>query len=100
VDTTARLHLPDGASVAGRVQNIGEGGAFFQTDDLESPVAEGDLVTVLIGDPAADPLSIEGEVLRMDTEFHGGTVVRSLAIRFSTALPRGKFPFEGPPGSP
>ncbi len=86
VDMQARLRLASEKIVAGRLENIGRGGAFFVTDNLETSIVAADPVDLLIvlGD---DESTVRGTVLRAETFFSGTEVLRSLAIRFETPLP-------------
>jgi hypothetical protein len=79
----------EGATVAGVVENLGEGGAFFATDDLETPIPDGAEVVVTFAVPrggAPAELRLEGTVLRSERYFDGRAVVRALAIRFASPL--------------
>ena len=84
----ARLESPDRGVVDGHVANIGSGGAFFLTDDLETLLAEGADVTLTIESDTPLGKGIKGYVLRIDTYFEDDRIIRSLAIRFDGPLPR------------
>ena len=82
----------DGREVRGHVDNIGSGGAFFTTDDLEMRIVEEDAVALLFTRSENHEIRIEGRVLRIDTFFSGQSVLRTLAVRFETPLPPGEYP--------
>ena len=86
----ARLLLPTG-SVDGKVENIGAGGVFFSTEDLELPVAEGaevELVLRIRQDGADEVVRNRlGCVLRTERYFDGEKVVRAFAIKFDEVVP-------------
>jgi hypothetical protein len=96
----ARLVRGDGTAVAGSIQNLGEGGAFFATDDLESALGEGDDVTLMIERGSRGTLAVSGQILRIDLDFVEAEVQRSLAIRFHETLPEEVFSPEGSRGDP
>lgn len=69
--------------VEGRVENIGEGGAFFVTDTLEGVVVEGDRTELYVEDiPDSAPVRLPGLVLRVERYFQEGEILRTFAIRF------------------
>jgi len=79
----------EGTTVAGVVENVGQGGAFFATDDLETPIPDGSDVVVTFTAPRAGApaeLRLAGTVLRCERYFDGRAVVRALAVRFATPL--------------
>lgn len=79
----------DAATVPGVVENVGQGGAFFQTDDLETPLPDGaEIVVAFTARRAGSPveLRLRGTVLRGERYFDGQGVVRAFAIRFAEPL--------------
>jgi hypothetical protein len=76
----ARLDL-EGDPLEGRIENIGEGGAFFVTDTLEGSVEEGDILHLEfeLEGAAHRPAGI---VLRVERYFHEGELFRAFAIKF------------------
>jgi hypothetical protein len=80
----------EGASVEGVIENIGAGGAFFATEDLEMKVDDGGAVTLTFRcrKAGADAeVACAGAVLRADLNFDGAAVVRTFAIQFADLLP-------------
>ena len=74
-------------SVEGTVENIGEGGAFFATPNLEIDLDEGEKATISFTLPgAAEPTVRTGTVLRDELYFDGDAVVRSFALQFDEPL--------------
>ena len=74
-------------SVEGTVENIGEGGAFFATKNLEIDLDEGEKATITFTLPgAAAPTVRTGTVLRDELYFDGDAVVRSFALQFDEPL--------------
>jgi hypothetical protein len=74
-------------SVEGTVENIGEGGAFFATKNLEIDLDEGEKATITFTLPgAAEPTVRTGTVLRDELYFDGDAVVRSFALQFDEPL--------------
>jgi hypothetical protein len=82
----ARLVSRSGTDLAGRVQNLGEGGAFFVTGDLEAAFGEADEVTLLLHREGRAPVPASGVVLRIDLDYEADDVVRAMAIRFHAPL--------------
>ena len=76
--------------VDGVLENVGSGGVFFATEDLELLVDDGAQVTVTFegrrGD-AVEEIHCPGRVLRSDRYFDGTHVVRAFAIKFDDLLP-------------
>jgi hypothetical protein len=99
VHLPVRLERSSGQEILGRVENIGAGGAFFTTDDLETRLAEGEVVTLVFHRAGQGRIQASGEVLRIDTYFGAVEIVRSVAIRFSEELPRDRFPAMDLPAS-
>ncbi|MHC4861396.1 MAG: PilZ domain-containing protein, partial [Planctomycetota bacterium] len=64
------LHL-EGETLDGRIENIGEGGAFFVTDTLEGSVEEGDRLDVAF-EFDSESHRVPGVVLRVERYFHEG----------------------------
>jgi hypothetical protein len=74
-------------SVDGTVENIGEGGAFFATRNLEIDLDEGEKATISFTLPgASEPTVRTGTVLRDELYFDGDAVVRSFALQFDEPL--------------
>lgn len=74
-------------SVEGTVENIGEGGAFFATRNLEIDLDEGEKATITFTLPGApEPTVRTGTVLRDELYFDGDAVVRSFALQFDEPL--------------
>ena len=70
----------------GVVENLGAGGVFFSTDDLEAAVDVGDGVVVVLhldGDATSEHA---GAVLRTDRYFDGAGVRRSFAVKFDEEI--------------
>jgi len=80
IQLPARLDL-DGDRLEGRIENIGEGGAFFVTDTLEGSVEEGDILHLEFALGGADRRQA-GIVLRVERYFHEGELFRAFAIKF------------------
>jgi hypothetical protein len=79
-------------SVEGIVENIGEGGCFFATENLELNADEGSPVTLSFRCVKADEehfVERNGSVLRTERYFDGEKVVRALAIRFDEQIDLG-----------
>ena len=84
----ARLSHADNTA-DGTIDNIGEGGVFFATEDLELCADEGAPVVISFACMLAGKQSqIErtGTVLRAERYFDGTGVVRAFAIKFDEAL--------------
>jgi PilZ domain len=92
VHLTVSLVQTNGREIRGHVENIGSGGAFFTTDDLEMRVVEEDTVTLAFTRSEEQQVKVEGQVLRIDTFFLTHSILRTLAVRFNTALTLGQFP--------
>jgi len=78
-----------GDAVDGHVENIGVGGVFFATHDLELDAEEGSEVTVCFAgrrDGAAVRVESQGVVLRTERYFDGENVVRAFAVKFADVL--------------
>ena len=65
----------------GRLENIGEGGAFFVTDTLEGSVEVGDRLVVEF-ELEEEPKKLPGAVLRVERYFHDGELFRAFAVKF------------------
>jgi hypothetical protein len=79
-----RLTL-QGDCVRGVVENIGQGGVFFATGDLDFAAEEGSEVTLSLDcrrHGAAVAIERAGVVLRTERYFDGEAVVRALAVKF------------------
>lgn len=84
----AHLAHRDG-SVDGVIENIGAGGAFFASEDLELKVDDGGAVTLSFRckkDGTDVDVECAGTVLRADLNFDGASVVRAFAIQFADVL--------------
>lgn len=86
VDLGARLRLASEKIVDGRLENLGRGGAFFVTDNLETSILAADPVELIVVHASVET-RIRGTVLRLETFFSGTDVLRTLAIRFDEPLP-------------
>jgi len=95
VNVAARLDHADG-SVDGVVENLGAGGVFFATEDLELKADDGASVTLSFRgakDGADVELTRVGTVLRTELHFDGETVKRTFAIRFDEVASLDGFEF-------
>jgi hypothetical protein len=78
-----------GTAVEGHIENIGEGGVFFATEDLELALEEGsDVLVEFDCVRAGSPTRVErkGVVLRTERYFDGESVIRAFAIKFDEVL--------------
>ncbi len=85
---TARLSQGREA-VEGVIENIGEGGVFFATEELEVIVDEASPVALeFTGRHGSEPTTLRrtGRVLRTERYFDGQNVVRAFAVRFDEDL--------------
>jgi hypothetical protein len=85
---SARL-LSGRDSIQGTIENVGEGGVFFATEDLEIALEEGAEVTLVFrGRRGRSPIDFEhsGVVLRAERYFDGESVVRAFAVKFHQNL--------------
>jgi hypothetical protein len=81
--------LHDGDPVEGRVENVGVGGVFFATEDLELAVEESSRVTVSFDcrrDGVLALIERVGVVLRTERYFDGESVIRAFAIKFDELI--------------
>jgi hypothetical protein len=89
VKVAARLVHVDG-SVEGVIENLGAGGVFFATENLELVAEDDSAVTLSFhgkkGGVDVD-LTRKGTVLRTELHFDGETVKRTFAIRFDEVAP-------------
>jgi len=74
-----------GEKVEGLIENIGLGGVFFATDELEVIIDEGVEVTLVFtcernGQQESNELA--GTVLRAERYFDGSRVIRAFAVKF------------------
>ena len=79
----------DSESVEGTVENIGEGGVFFATTNLELCVDEGSAVSisfVVAKDGSSVTIERTGSILRAERYFDGAGVVRAFAIKFDELI--------------
>ena len=74
------------SALDGVVENIGSGGVFFSTGDLESSVEVGDAVVVSLHIEGTDGADVSGIVLRSDRYFDGADVRRSFAVKFDAEI--------------
>ena len=72
-------------TIDGLVENVGAGGVFFATENLEVVVEEGGACTVAFSAPSAE-VSQPGQVLRCERYFDGSKVIRAFAIKFDGQL--------------
>src|SRR5204863_7560466 len=84
-------------SVDGTIENIGEGGVFFATEDLELQVEEGS--EVVLGFRCRQhgtdtTIQRAGCVLRTERYFDGESVVRAFAIKFDEVMSLDGLDFE------
>ncbi|MCG3135959.1 MAG: hypothetical protein HMLKMBBP_03738 [Planctomycetes bacterium] len=90
VRTNIRACMHSGGDpVEGVIENVGEGGVFFATEELESVIEQGAEVTVdFDGFRAGEPVNfrIRGTVLRTERYFDGRAVVRAFAVKFRDLL--------------
>jgi hypothetical protein len=94
IHTRHKSHIPArlahaANSVEGRVENVGEGGVFFATEDLELAVEEGSEVTVSFAcrrDGVDASIERAGTVLRTERYFDGAAVFRAFAIKFDDLI--------------
>ena len=75
-----------GAAIEGVVENIGAGGVFFSTGELESGVQVGAAVTISLHLDDGQTSDMTGSVLRVDRYFDGAEVRRSFAVKFDADL--------------
>ena len=95
VDVAARLVHADG-SVDGVIENLGAGGVFFATENLELKADDGATVTLSFRgtkNGAAVELARVGTVLRTELHFDGESVKRTFAIRFDEVASLDGFEF-------
>jgi hypothetical protein len=81
--------VQDGESAAGTIENIGSGGVFFATEDLETVFDEATPVRLVFeGSRDGTTLTFEptGTVLRAERYFDGSSVVRAFAVKFDGLL--------------
>ncbi len=83
IPTTLRC---GGSGVEGVVENIGAGGVFFSTGDLEVPVEAGTAVQVELHLADGRTSANAGVVLRSDRYFDGSDVRRSFAVKFDAEI--------------
>ena len=92
---SARLEHADGV-VIGRIENIGAGGVFFVTEDLELNADDGSPVVLAFrGRKKGADVAVTraGTILRVERQFDGESVVRTFAVRFDEVLPLDGFEF-------
>lgn len=83
-------------AVTGVIENIGAGGIFFATEDLEILVDDGADVVVRFEarhDDAPKNMECAGRILRSERYFDGARVVRAFAIKFAERLDVSAFTF-------
>lgn len=74
------------AAIEGVTENVGAGGVFFTTDDLEYAVEVEDTVVVVLHVAGRGEVSMEGVIVRAERYFDGSDVKRSLAVKFEELL--------------
>ncbi len=77
--------LTGGATMEGRIENIGEYGVFFTSTDLDCSIEAGDRMSLRFRYQDSD-FERDGIVVRIDQEFAAGEVRRSIAIRFEVPI--------------
>jgi hypothetical protein len=96
VHVPARLsHGTD--AVEGTIENIGEGGIFFATHNLEIDVDEGAVGTISfrwVRNGTAESVERTGTILRTERYFDGEAVVRAFAMKFDELIPTDGVDFE------
>jgi hypothetical protein len=73
------------AAVDGVVENVGAGGLFFATENLESAIEDG-AACVIEFSTASVEIKQVGTVLRSERYFDGAKVIRAFAIKFDAQL--------------
>ena len=86
-DTRLEATLRCGATaVIGIVENVGAGGVFFATDDLEAVVDDNAACCVEFETPGGSAVKQDGTVLRGERYFDGSRVIRAFAVKFIEQL--------------
>lgn len=76
-------------AVDGTIENIGEGGIFFATHNLEIDVDEGAAAVISfrwVRSGTAETVERTGTILRTERYFDGEAVVRAFAMKFDELL--------------
>ena len=84
-------------AVEGTVENVGEGGIFFATHNLEIDVDEGATAVIAftwIRKGATESVERTGTILRTERYFDGEAVVRAFAMKFDDLLSLDGIAFE------
>jgi hypothetical protein len=68
--------------VEGVVENVGAGGVFFATENLEVAVDDGSACVIAFTTPAGTEFEQPGTVLRGERYFDGSRVIRAFAVKF------------------
>jgi hypothetical protein len=85
VDYPVRIRTPGGEQFDGVVDNLGTHGALIVTSHLEAALDVGAAVGLEI-DMGKAPVSVEGEVLRIEQEFAEGDIRLAFAVRFTSPI--------------
>jgi hypothetical protein len=72
--------------VEGVTENVGAGGVFFSTGNLEAGVEVGDSVLITLHLADGGTLTSSGVVLRGERYFDGADVRRSFAVKFEAEI--------------
>jgi hypothetical protein len=82
VDYPVRVRAGPDEAFDGVVDNLGANGALIVTSHLEAALDVGSTVSLEI-DMGNGPVSVDGEVLRIEQEFAEGDIRLAFAVRFS-----------------
>jgi len=81
----ATLRCGDSA-VEGIVENVGAGGVFFATENLEVVIDDGAACVIAFTAPSGVAVEQDGAVLRGERYFDGSRVIRAFAVKFDGQL--------------
>jgi len=73
------------AEMDGTIDNLGALGALISTSNLEAFLEVGDAVQLSI-ETTGGPVEVDGVILRIDQEFTGGDIHRTIAVRFGREI--------------
>lgn len=85
VDYPVRIRGADGEEFDGVVDNLGTNGALIVTSHLEAALDVGSAVHLEIG-MESGPVSVDGDVLRIEQEFSEGDIRLAFAVRFAQPI--------------